>query len=306
MKINYAVKKEDNNKRLSDVLKKNMYMSNILINKLKTREKILVNNIPRFTNYMVNEGDVITVNLDYDLDNTKFMDKFKLVDAPLDILYEDDYLLIVNKPYNMPVHPSANNYENTLSNIVASYLSKKNIYGVHIVTRLDKNTSGICIFAKHSYIQELFLRKKEFINISKEYIAIVDGIVKKDHDIIQKNISRKEGTIILRQINENGEFARTEYTTLYRNNDKNYSVLNVLLHTGRTHQIRVHFSSISHPLLGDELYANECNIKNITTLIKRQALHCHKLEFNHPITGKNIELISPIPEDMEVLINNII
>ena len=306
MKIQYIAQKRDEGLRLKDVLKKRIYISTELLKKLKYSNSILVNDENKFVNYIVKENDAITVDLENFIaskSTSKFEDKFVLKDEPLDILYEDEYLLVVNKPANMPTHPSSDNYENTLSNIVASYLKKQGIYNIHAVTRLDKNTTGICIFAKNEYIQELFVRIKNKISLKKEYIAIVDGLVEKDHDIIQKNIARMENTIILRQtVDENkGDFAKTEYTVLERNIENNYTVLNVILHTGRTHQIRVHMIDIGHILLGDTLYAEHYNIKNIDKLIKRQALHAYKVSFNHPITNEFIQICAPIPQDMKLL-----
>ena len=306
MKFEYIVKKNDEGKKVKELLKDNLYVSSILLRKLRENKKIYVNDIKTFTNYLVKENDVVSFLLDGDIttSNARFEDKFKLIDLPLDILYEDDYLLIVNKDKNMPIHPSCNNYENTLSNIVAAYLKKKGIYNIHIVTRLDHNTTGICIFAKNAYIQELFIRKKNIINIEKIYTAICYGILENEHAIIEKNIARKKDTIILREVNKNGEFAKTEYFVKQVNKEKNYTVLKILLHTGRTHQIRVHMSYINHPLLGDELYANECGIENISKYITRQALHSSKIVFNHPVTNTHIEIVSPIPDDMQKLIDN--
>ena len=307
MKLNYKVLKYDENKKLKDILKKRLNISTELLKKLKYSNSIFVNNKNEFVNYIVKENDKILVDLENYLllkDAPKFEDKFILNDAPLDILYEDEYLLIVNKPANMPTHPSSDNYDNTLSNIVASYLKKQNIFNIHIVTRLDKNTTGICIFAKNEYIQELFVRKKDKINLQKEYIAIVNGIVENNHDIITKNIKRMENTIILRETTalDLGDWAKTEYTVLKRNLDLNYTVLKVLLHTGRTHQIRVHMIDIGHILLGDTLYATHYNIENIDKLISRQALHAYSVTFNHPITNEVIKIEAPIPEDMKKLI----
>lgn len=310
MELKYSVDSSDSGKQLKYILKKKLYISNILLLKLKQTKSIFVNDLPTFVTYIVKPNDVIKVDLNnmYEKLNetvTKFSDKYKINSENLNILYEDDYLLILNKPPFLPVHPSSSHYENTLSNSVAYYLEKQKIYSIHIVTRLDKDTSGICIFAKNEYIQELFIRKKGTINIKKKYIAIVDGIVKKDHDIITLNISRSKDSIITREVNENGDFAKTEYKVLNRNIDKNYTVLEILLHTGRTHQIRVHMSHLGHILLGDELYANKFKFsKNIREYINRQALHASTVTFNHPITNKQIIIEAPIPDDMKKLIKN--
>ena len=302
MKITYTILKNDENQKLKNILKNKLYISSVLLIKLKKYNCIKVNGNSTFTNYIVRLNDVITVDLAKIEIENKFEDKFILIDDNLNILYEDEYLLIVNKPANMPVHPSSQNYENTLSNIVANYLKKQGIYNIHIVTRLDHNTTGICIFAKNSYIQELFVRKKEIINLQKWYMAIVDGKFKEKHGIITENIARKKDTIILREVNEQGDFAKTEYFALSYNQEKDYTVVKILLHTGRTHQIRVHMSYIGHTLLGDDLYAQEYNVKNITKLINRQALHANKISFNHPITNQFIEIECPMPSDMQRLI----
>jgi len=156
MNIKYIATQNDNGKKLKDILKKRLYISSELLKKIKYANCIFVNDKNTYTNYIVRYNDTILVDLDNYIKSKKdlkFEDKFELVDAPLDILYEDDYLLIVNKPANMPTHPSSDNYTNTLSNIVANYLKKQGIYNIHIITRLDKNTTGICIFAKNEYIQ---------------------------------------------------------------------------------------------------------------------------------------------------------
>lgn len=307
MILTYNVNNKDKGKKLKDILKKKLYISTELLKKIKYAECIFVNKKIEHVNYIVKENDIIKVDIQkyLTLKNTpKFEDKFILKDEPLDILYEDEYLLIVNKPTNMPTHPSADNYENTLSNIVAAYLKKQGLYNIHIVTRLDKNTTGICIFAKNEYIQELFVRLKNKINIKKEYIAVVNGLVKDDTGIIEKNIKRMENTIILRKTtNDNtGDYAKTEYEVLCRNETKNYTVLKVILHTGRTHQIRVHMIDIGHILLGDTLYAKHYNICNIDNLISRQALHARKVTMFHPISGKLLKIEAPLPEDMKKLI----
>ncbi len=307
MNIKYIATQNDNGKKLKDILKKRLYISSELLKKIKYANCIFVNDKNTYTNYIVRYNDTILVDLDNYIKSKKdlkFEDKFELVDAPLDILYEDDYLLIVNKPANMPTHPSSDNYTNTLSNIVANYLKKQGIYNIHIITRLDKNTTGICIFAKNEYIQELFVKKKNIINLQKEYIAIVNGIVSLDNGIIEKNIARMDNTILLRHCvtNYTGDYAKTEYNVLKRNTNLNYTVLNVILHTGRTHQIRVHMIDLGHILLGDTLYAQHYNISNIDTLIKRQALHARKITLIHPITEQKLIIEAPIPDDMKKLV----
>lgn len=307
MNIQYIVDKNDNNSTLKQILKNNLYVSTKLITKLKTTNSILVNNKPEFINHIVKYNDVIILdfnNMNSDIfsnkeqKNERFLDKYSPYDFPINILYEDDYLLIVEKPSNMLIHPTCDNRISTLANAMAKYLDKQNIYSIHILTRLDKDTSGICVLAKNEYIQELFEKKKDIINIKKEYLCIVNGLVEKNHDFIIKNIARSPGSIITREINEMGDFAKTEYNVLKKLEDKNATVLNIILHTGRTHQIRVHMKSIGHTLLGDDLYADKNEEEIILKYIKRQALHCTKISFQHPITNDFIEINSNPPDDI--------
>ncbi|MEG1989826.1 MAG: RluA family pseudouridine synthase [Clostridia bacterium] len=248
MKLYYTALTDDNGVKLKTILKNRLYISNSLLIKLKDSNAIFVNDIPVFVNKILKENDLIIV----DFDCIEFKrNRINCYDAKLNILYEDEYLLIVDKPCNLEIHSCLNNYDKTLANIVMNYYTKKgyNIDKVHILTRLDKDTSGICIIAKNEYIQNLFEIRKEHIHFIKEYTAIVNGIVEKNHDIIENNIARHDGSIILRQVALMGSYAKTEYFVLKRNIEKNYTILSIILHTGRTHQIRVHMANLGHILL---------------------------------------------------------
>jgi len=299
MEIIYTV---NNVEKLDNILRVKLNMSRNVIKKCE--KDIKVNGIHKFRNEILNMGDIIHITLKEEIPvEERFITKYTCHEQKPDIIYEDQYILVVNKPANMPVHPSIGNYEHTLSNVVATYLAIQEIYGIHIITRLDKDTSGVCIFAKHPYVQELFNLKKEEICLNKEYLCVVDGLVEEPHGIIEAPIARKQGSIILREVNENGKYAKTEYYVEDINKNKNYSVLKVILHTGRTHQIRVHMSSIGHVLLGDDLYAKESNRENILKLINRQALHCKCISFIHPITKEQIILKADVPEDIKNITN---
>lgn len=304
MKLNYTAKEEDFGKDLKNIIKTKLFISNRLYIKIKKEGKILVNNDSKYSNYLVTPGDVIQVTIPLDVENdSSFLNKFKPYEIKLDILYEDEYILIVNKPSNMPVHPSSDNYEFTLSNVVASYLKKQKIYTIHIVTRLDKDTTGACIFAKNEYIQELFIRKKAIINLKKEYICIADGIFKENQGTIEAPIDRVKNSIILREVNfDTGDYAKTKYTVISRNYEKNYTILKIDLLTGRTHQIRVHMNYLGHTLLGDDLYGKFYSKKAISTYITRQALHAYKISFLHPITNEPISIVANIPDDIKRLL----
>ncbi len=279
MDLIYTVQNEIN---IRQVLREHFGISNKLLLKLKQNKKIYLNNSNNiYLDMSVKENDLIKVNLDFEEDNSNIVP----TKMNLKILYEDDSLLIIDKPPHMPVHPSLNHYENSLSNGVKYYFDSVNLHRlIRPINRLDKDTSGIVMFAKNEYIQS------RLTNYTKEYIAIVVGTLE-GKGIIDKPIKRKANSIIERCVDENGEKAITEYEVLknFNINGEDLTEVKCILRTGRTHQIRVHMASINHPILGDTLYGQESN------LIDRQALHAFKVKFIHPITKKEIEIISPIP-----------
>ena len=279
MDLNYTVQNEIN---IRQVLREHFGISNRLLLKLKRNKKIYLNNSNNiYLDIPTKVNDLIRVNLDFEENNSNIVP----TKMNLKILYEDDSLLIIDKPPHMPVHPSLNNYENSLSNGVKYYFDSINLHRlIRPINRLDKDTSGIVMFAKNEYIQS------RLTNYIKEYIAIVVGKLE-GKGIIDKPIKRKADSIIERCIDESGEKAITEYEVLKNFNIEGEDLTEVkcILHTGRTHQIRVHMAYFNHPILGDTLYGKESN------LIDRQALHAYKIKFIHPITKKEIEVISPIP-----------
>ena len=285
MELKYVVNDEFN---IRQVLREKLGISIRLLTKLKKNKKIFLNNSSDiYLDMKVKNNDIIKVLLDFDEDNTNIIP----CKMDLDILYEDEYLIILNKPYNMPVHPSLNHYEDSLSNGLKYYFDKINLKRkIRPINRLDKDTSGIVMFAKNEYVQDK-------IKINKKiYFAVVSGTLK-GSDIISKPISRKKDSIIERCINENGEKALTEYCVIKNFNIDNIdlSLVKCIIHTGRTHQIRVHMASTGHPILGDTLYATA------SKYINRQALHAFRISFIHPILKKEMEVTSPIPDDIKNL-----
>ena len=217
----------------------------------------------------------------------------------LDILFEDDCLLILGKPAGIAVHPSILHFDDSMSNGVRYYfdligLKKK----IRPVNRLDLNTSGIIVFAKNEYIQECLIRQMNENQFKKEYIAIVSGILDKKVGTINLPIARKENSIIERCVSPNGKTAITHYEVLKEFSDA-ISIVKCSLQTGRTHQIRVHFMEIGHPLIGDSLYGSKSSI------INRQALHCNHISFIHPITHKTLSIDCELPLDMKLIIRTI-
>lgn len=300
MKLEYVVKKEDQNLMVRDIVKKKLKVSSRLYRKIV--KDIKLNDKECYVSNRVKENDIVSVNLDNAYDENISYDKFTVWEHKLDILYEDEYVLCVNKESGVVCHPTSLHQEKTLYNAVIYYYMKQGLkVPIHFVNRLDRDTTGVVVIAKHKYVQELLVKQMEEGSFNKEYIAIVYGKMENDTGVIERRIKRKENTIILREVTDSlgGDYAKTEYEVLKYNEKANYSVLKVKLYTGRTHQIRVHFSSIGHPLLGDELYVNESNIRvqNIKEYISRQALHSEKISF-YDINGKRVEVLAPLPNDM--------
>lgn len=279
-------------KTVRQVLKIEFNMSNRLISKLKLNKSILLNNKETYLDRLLSVGDIVLCNLDFE----EFFDNVVPCKMNLDIIYEDDALLVINKKPNIAVHPSILHYDNSLANGVKYYfnsigLNKK----IRPVNRLDKDTSGLVIFAKNEYIQECLIKQMQQSSFYKEYVALLCGNLKNNCGKIEAPISRKENSIIERCINPNGDYALTYYEL--QKNYPNFCLVKFVLKTGRTHQIRIHSSYINHPILGDTLYGN------VSNLIVRQALHCNKLCFIHPVTKKELKLNAPIPFDMQNLID---
>ena len=286
IKLTYTVLKEDEGKKVGNILRDKLNVSSRLLNKLKMNGKILANRTSVFSSYIVHLNDEIEVNIDFEEEDNIFPEQMDL-----DILYEDEYFLAINKPFGTVVHPSPYHPNNTLANGVKYYLNNKK--KIRAINRLDRDTSGIVLFAKNEYIQELMIKDK---TINKEYFAIVLGKLENTKGTINAPIARKDGSIMEREINEEGQSAITHYEVVKFIKEKDLSLLHLKLETGRTHQIRVHLAYIGHSILGDTLYGTETN------LINRQALHAYKMTFTHPILNSEIEIIAPIPDDMNKIL----
>lgn len=208
----------------------------------------------------------------------------------LKILYEDEDILVINKPADMPVHPSAGNYENTLANGIAWYFYEKGEDFVYrCINRLDRDTTGALILAKNPLSAAILSVQMRNRQICRTYLALVDGVLPESGNV-DAPIARMDGSVITREVNfQNGESAVTHYERLAVGKD--YSLAELHLETGRTHQIRVHMKYIGHPLPGDFLYNPDYR------WIKRQPLHSYQLKFTHPVTKKTMLFTAPVPAD---------
>ncbi|MCI0130775.1 MULTISPECIES: RluA family pseudouridine synthase [unclassified Vagococcus] len=256
---------------------------------------LLVNKQVRNTKFEVKLDDVVTIIIPDEGEHETMLP----FESKLDIVYEDEHLLIVNKPTEVASIPSQYHKNGTMANYVKYYYNQQQYVNriIHVVTRLDRDTTGLMMFAKHGFAHAMMDKQLQSGELKKYYHALVGGDLSrlKKHETIDLPIGRDETSIIKRCVIENGQRAITEYKLVEINRD--IAHVAVQLHTGRTHQIRVHFSAIGCPLIGDELYGGD-----LTKGLNRQALHCQKLVFLHPFTREELTFELPLPNDMEELI----
>lgn len=287
--MDYVIQDECAGMTIKDFLKEKGYSRQNIVELKKMSASILVNGKWEYVTCRLQEGDLLRIHIK----ETENSEKIVPIALPFQILYEDEDILVINKPADMPTHPSLNNYDNTLANAVAFYFrEKEQNFCFRCINRLDRDTTGLTILAKHmvscSILQEDMLHRR----IKREYLAIVDGVIKENSGTIDAPIGRKEGSTIERRIDhEHGERAVTHYQVLERKEDT--TLVSLRLETGRTHQIRVHMASIGHPLIGDFLYHPGDN------RMKRQALHAWHLSFVHPVTKENMLWEASVPDDMK-------
>lgn len=289
--FHYTIPKDFEGLSLLTFLKAKQYSSQIITHLKRTENGMLLNGTWARVRDILHDHDSLIITLI----ESESSDNIAPVELPLDIVYEDEDLLVINKPSDTPIHPSQGNYENTLANAVAYYYAQKDeSFTYRCINRLDRDTTGLLIIAKHMYSASLLSNMVQNREIHREYLAIATGLVPED-GIIEAPIGRVDGSTIERQVDiENGDYACTHFKRLaYKNG---FSLVSLKLATGRTHQIRVHMKYIGHPLPGDFLYNPDYSV------IKRQALHSYRLEFIHPITGQDMEFVAELPEDMASII----
>lgn len=278
-KIEFLINDTTDGRRVLDILTMNG-TSRRLITKLKQSENgITINGIHARTIDTVKSGDIVTISLC----DEKVLLPNSTLDVP--IIYEDRDVIVFNKPINMPVHPSHKHLDDTLGNFFAAHCKGLTYRPIN---RLDRDTSGLCAVAKNSFSATIIQK-----SLKKVYYAVVTGVIS-GSGTIDMPIARKDKSIITRCVDESGQRAVTHYEVITGN--EKYTLVRVVLETGRTHQIRVHFSHIGHPLAGDDMYGGGlCDIK-------RQALSCCELMFTQPVTKKSISLKVEIPQDMKELL----
>lgn len=285
--LTYQIKKEDAGQTILAYLRQKHYSRSVIVSLKKTEDGIQVNHKWSYVNYKLKEGDILTIQL------IETAQTAQAVPLPISIVYEDNDILVVDKPAYMPIHPSIGNYNNTLANAAAFHAKERQEqYPYRCINRLDRDTSGLTIIAKNPYSSCILYEQMRNRQIHRSYYAIVEGMTEK-YGTVDAPIARREGTIIERMVSyTDGERAVTNYETLAYLQQENLSFIKLQLETGRTHQIRVHMCFLGHPLIGDFLY----NAKD--TRMARQALHAGLLEFAHPVTGQPLSFAAPLPEDM--------
>lgn len=286
--LQYRITESDTYSNIHELLKAHGYSSTVIRHLKETENGIQRNGVWSRVYEPLCSGDTVTILLTEEVSSENIVS----TPLPLNIVYEDEDLLVINKPAGMPIHPSQGNYDNTLANACAYYFQQKGEpFTYRCINRLDRDTTGLLILARHAYSASLLSSMVAKREIHREYLALATGLVP-DSGVIEAPIARVDGSTIEREVNfETGEFARTHYKCLeYKNG---YSLVSLKLDTGRTHQIRVHMKYIGHPLPGDFLYNPDYSV------IRRQALHSYRLTFTHPITGKELQFTAPLPDDMK-------
>lgn len=274
---------------VKEFLRRQAGISLTLWRKIKHSGTLSLNGRPATMHALVQPGDIITAT--WPESTTITAEKL-----PLSIAYEDEWLLAADKPAGMLVHPAAGQPAGTLANAIMHYYRQNNYTcGFHPVNRLDRNTSGLVLIAKRPDIQHWLNANQQ--HLTKAYLAVASGLPQPASGTIDLPIGRKSGSIIEREVALTGQQAITHYTLLAAY--KNACLLEIILATGRTHQIRVHCSHIGCPLLGDDLYGGPTN------LIQRQALHAARLSLVHPITQQITEITSPLPADLTELLSQL-
>ncbi|MBQ3404682.1 MAG: RluA family pseudouridine synthase [Oscillospiraceae bacterium] len=301
MILTYTASENDEGRKVYGVLRRELTISSTLVRRLKNSDGIKVNGLSAFTTRLLRPGDMLTV----DIDSAEPPGDIVPEPGELDIIYEDEGLLAVNKPEGIIIHPTHSRYTGTLANYVAAYLNGP----CHAVNRLDRDTSGVVLFSKNGYMKDRTIKALSAESSEKEYLALVLGRPDSDFGRIDMPIKRAREGDILRVVSPDGQNAVTNYELIASGEIEGYTVsaLRLVLETGRTHQIRVHCLYSGFPLLGDSLYFTEASKAASGALdIRTQALHARRLVFNEPISGALLELTAELHrEKMKKIFENL-
>lgn len=288
--LQYKVNKEDEGQTLSYIFKNKLMLSGYLIRRNKhIYNAVTINDQHADVCTIVHENDIVSVLLS----DVERKSNVYPMPGPLNIIYEDEDIIVLNKRAHDIVHPDHSHLCNTLGNYLLDYYIKNNDPAdFHPIQRLDNGTSGLIIFAKHTYAQNVLSKAIHTNSLTRNYIALCEGLFEQSSGTINLPVGRLNDNSIKRIIDETGQKAVTHYTVL--KSYKKMSMVKLTLETGRTHQIRVHLSHIGHPLIGDQLYGGVC-----TQYLDRPALHSYEALFVHPVTGNLLHLYAPLPDDID-------
>lgn len=294
--LEYIITDEFHNKTIEQFLKAQEFPHQAIVQLKKTTQGILRNGTWAYVNEKLANGDTLTLHLVEDVAPSSIEPLY----VPLSITYEDEDLLVIDKPANMPIHPSMNHHEGTLANGLMYYFKEKGQeFTFRAINRLDRDTSGLTIVAKHLLSGGILSRQVSTKEIKRTYHAICQGCLP-ESGTIDAPIARVADSTIERCVDfEKGERAVTHFKRIAYDGEKNLSLVELRLETGRTHQIRVHLKYLGYPIVGDFLYNPDY------TFCKRQALHSASLSFIHPITKKEMHFASPLPEDLKCIFPHI-
>lgn len=288
--ITWLIDEKDAGKLLRDFLKEQDISKTALTDIKFKGGSIFVNDREENVRFKLNRGDVLKLFFPPE----ERSEGIKAEDIPLSVIFEDEYLLVASKPAGMNTIPSREHPNGSLANALLGFYDRAGIKATsHIVTRLDRDTSGLVLIAKHRHIHHLFSEAQKRGTVKRTYEAFAGGCLTADAGKIEEPIGRKSDSIIEREVRQDGKYACTHFKVL--NRFDGFTHMELRLETGRTHQIRVHMAYIGHPLLGDDLYGGD------TASIERQALHCRRLTFIHPFTREEMTFTAPLPEDMSKL-----
>lgn len=288
--ITYNISEKYQDKKIEYFLKDMQYPHAVIVQLKKTENGIMLNNKWAYVRDSLSSGDILTLTITEPLNSSDIMP----VNLDINVVYEDEDLVVIDKPCNMPVHPSMKNYDNTLANaIMYRYRDTSDGFVYRCINRLDRDTTGLTIVAKNCLSGAILGRQVAQKTLSRKYLAICKGKVD-SKGTINAPIARLDGSTIERCVDyEKGETAVTHYTLADYNPKLDLSLVQLQLETGRTHQIRVHMKHIGHPLIGDFLYNPDYS------QISRQALHSAELSFTHPVTQQKMHLKAQLPLDMK-------